>query len=61
MKITTAGIDVAKNLLQVHGVDERGKVVLRKQLRRHQVLPFFGLAQRHSASGMIEMTQLTRN
>ena len=41
MKMTTAGIDLAKNLLQVQGVDERGKVVLRKQLRRHQVLPFF--------------------
>lgn len=41
MKITTAGIDLAKNLLQVHGVDERGKVLLRKQLRRNQVLPFF--------------------
>lgn len=41
MKITTAGIDLAKNLMQVHGVDERGKVVLRRQLRRNQVLPFF--------------------
>ena len=41
MKITTAGIDLAKNLLQLHGVDERGKIVLRKQLRRNQVLPFF--------------------
>ena len=42
MKITTIGIDLAKNVFQVHGVDERGKAVLKKQLKRHQVLPFFG-------------------
>jgi transposase len=34
MKITTVGVDLAKNVFQVHGVDERGKTVLRKQLRR---------------------------
>ena len=32
MKITTVGIDLAKNLFQVHAVDERGRAVLRKQL-----------------------------
>ena len=41
MKITTVGIDLAKNVFQVHGVDERGKAVLRKQLRRAQVAVFF--------------------
>jgi len=41
MKITTVGIDLAKNVIQVHGVDERGKAVLRKQLRRNQVAAFF--------------------
>ena len=41
MKITTVGIDLAKNVFQVHGVDERGKVVLKKQLKRQQVLGFF--------------------
>ncbi len=41
MKITTIGIDLAKNVFQVHGVDERGQVVLRKQLRRDQVAVFF--------------------
>lgn len=41
MKITTIGIDLAKNIFQVHGVDERGKVALRRQLKRHQVAPFF--------------------
>jgi transposase len=42
MKITTVGIDLAKNVFQVHGIDERGKAVLRKQLRRTQVTVFFG-------------------
>jgi transposase len=42
MKITTIGIDLAKNVFQVHGVDERGKTVLCKQLRRTQVAVFFG-------------------
>lgn len=41
MKITTVGIDLAKNVFQVHGVDEHGKAVLRKQLRRDQVATFF--------------------
>ncbi|HUA24849.1 MAG TPA: IS110 family transposase, partial [Steroidobacteraceae bacterium] len=41
MKITTVGIDLAKNVFQVHGVDEHGKTVLKKQLKRHQVLGFF--------------------
>jgi len=41
MNITTIGLDLAKNVFQVHGVDERGKTVLKKQLKRAQVLPFF--------------------
>jgi transposase len=41
MKITTVGIDLAKNVIQLHGVDERGKTVLRKQLKRGQVASFF--------------------
>lgn len=41
MNVTTVGIDLAKNVLQVHGVDVRGKVVLRRQLRRNQVAAFF--------------------
>lgn len=41
MKITTIGIDLAKNVFQVHGADTRGKMVLRKQLRRTQVTAFF--------------------
>jgi len=37
MEITTIGIDLAKNVFQVHGVNERGKIVLRRQLRREQM------------------------
>lgn len=41
MKITTIGIDLAKNIFQVHGVNLEGKTVLKKQLRRQQVKTFF--------------------
>ncbi|OGT90238.1 MAG: IS110 family transposase [Gammaproteobacteria bacterium RIFOXYA12_FULL_61_12] len=41
MKITTVGFDLAKNVFQAHGVDERGQVKLKKTLKRAQVLPFF--------------------
>lgn len=41
MNITTVGIDLAKNVLQVHAVDARGKVVLRRQLKRTEVSAFF--------------------
>ena len=41
MQVTTLGIDLAKNVFQVHGVDAAGKVVITKKLRRSQVLPQF--------------------
>ena len=41
MQISTVGIDLAKRVFQIHGVDQDGNVVLRKQLRRAQVLGFF--------------------
>src|SRR5271169_2119970 len=41
MKITRVGLDIAKQVFQVHGVDERGKVLVRKQLPRAKVLQFF--------------------
>jgi transposase len=40
VNITTIGIDLAKALFQIHGVNERGKAVLRKQLKRAQLLSF---------------------
>ena len=41
MQITTIGLDIAKNVFQVHGIDGAEKVVVRKQLRRGQVIKFF--------------------
>jgi len=40
-EITTIGLDLAKNVFQVHGIDEAGNVLMRKRLRRSQVLGFF--------------------
>ena len=40
--ITTIGLDLAKNILQVHGVDAAGKVTLRRALKRSELLGFFG-------------------
>jgi transposase len=40
-KVVTVGLDIAKSVFQVHGVDGFGGVAIRRQLRRAQVLPFF--------------------
>ena len=40
-KITTIGLDIAKNVFQLHGIDADGQVVLRKSLRRGQMRRFF--------------------
>jgi hypothetical protein len=39
--VTTIGLDIAKSVFQVHGVDTHGNVVVRRQLKRRYVLPFF--------------------
>jgi transposase len=57
MQVTILGIDLAKNVFRLHGVDAEGRPVLRKQLRRAQLLPFMrqltpclvGLEACHSA------------
>ncbi|HEY8158208.1 MAG TPA: IS110 family transposase, partial [Methylobacter sp.] len=41
MNVTTIGLDSAKSVFQIHGVDANGKVAIRKQLKRGQVLAFF--------------------
>jgi transposase len=41
MQVTTIGLDIAKNVFQVHGIDAAEKVVVKKRLRRSQVLAFF--------------------
>jgi transposase len=42
VEVITIGLDIAKNVFQVHGVDARGAVAVRRQLRRAEVLKFFG-------------------
>jgi len=39
--VTTIGVDIAKSVFQVHGTDAAGQVVIRRQLKRRYVLPFF--------------------
>jgi transposase len=39
--ITTIGLDIAKSVFQVHGIDAEGNVIVRRQLKRRQVLVFF--------------------
>ena len=41
MQVTTIGLDIAKNVFQVHAIDTAEKVVVRRQLRRSQVVEFF--------------------
>lgn len=41
MDITTVGLDLAKHVFQVHGVDEAGHVVVKRRLRRAQVMTYF--------------------
>src|SRR5260370_2792925 len=39
--VTTIGLDIAKSVFQIHGVDAAGNVIIRRQLKRRYVLPFF--------------------
>jgi transposase len=39
--VTTIGLDIAKAVFQVHGIDAEGKVLIRRQLKRRHVLAFF--------------------
>ena len=41
-QVITIGLDIAKSVFQVHGVDAAGEVVIRRQIRRAQLLAFFG-------------------
>src|SRR5882724_1503361 len=41
MNVSTIGVDLAKNVFQVHGVDSEGKVVITRQLRRKQIIELF--------------------
>ena len=41
MQITTIGLDLAKSVFQVHGIDATGQITVRKKLRRAEVMKFF--------------------
>ena len=45
MEIITIGLDLAKNIFQIHGINAQGEPVVRKSLRRSQMLPFFAKIQ----------------
>ena len=40
-EVSTIGLDIAKSVFQVHGVDDAGAVVIRRRIRRSKVLEFF--------------------
>ena len=42
MQVITVGLDIAKNVFQVHGIDSEGRAVLRRKVRRDQLLKLFG-------------------
>ena len=46
MSITMIGLDTAKSVFQVHGVDDAGKPQLKRKLRREEVIPFFEQQER---------------
>ena len=46
MQVTTIGVDLAKNVFQVHGITATEEVVFNKPLRRAQFLPFFAKLER---------------
>jgi len=39
--VTTIGLDIAKSVFQIHGIDAAGNVIVRRKLKRRYVLPFF--------------------
>ncbi len=43
MQVTTIGLDIAKHVFQVHGIDQDGQVLVRRQIRRSEVLPSSGV------------------
>jgi transposase len=41
-EVSTIGLDIAKSVFQIHGVDAAGVVVIRKRISRAKLLEFFG-------------------
>ena len=55
MHSTTIGLDIAKHVFQVHGVDASGAIVIRQKLRRAEVLAFFETPVNFSAVRRVRM------
>lgn len=51
MEVTTLGIDVAKSIFQLHGVNAHGKVALQKRVTRGKLLETVGQLRDHSKPG----------
>ena len=47
MEVTTIGLDLAKNIFQVHGITKDEEVAFNRPLRRAQLLPFFSKLERY--------------
>ena len=45
MQVTTIGLDIAKNVFQLHGVDAAGRVLIRRKVRRNQLLPLLSTVE----------------
>ena len=52
-QVVVVGLDIAKSVFQVHGVDRDGEVVVRRRLRRSRVLPFFAPVEPEPVGGTI--------
>lgn len=57
-EIITVGLDLAKNVFQAHGADALGRAVLRKKLRRDQVLAFQVVAAMRRGNGSLRWRSL---
>src|SRR5262245_20384016 len=56
--ITTIGFDIAKSVFQVHGVDTVGQVIIRRQLKRRQVIAEFGIVAPVGRRGVGELLRV---
>ena len=58
-KVSTIGLDLAKTVFQLHGLDAHGNVVLRRPLRRAEVLPFFATPRSYRYAALSTWTRLS--
>jgi len=61
VEIITIGLDIAKSVFQVHGVDASGSVEVRRQLRRAELLKYFGSLPRCLVAGPRAMDETSRD